>query len=63
MADGFKTEDLRGDAVSPFVEEVPSGFGSLRAIRHSAVLSKSPAFWSRPTMPLGSHPAQWPARG
>src|SRR5437763_10751043 len=63
IADGFKAEDLKGDAVSPFVEEVPSGFGSLRAIRHSAVLSKTPAFWSRPAMLLGSHPPQWPARG
>ena len=63
MADGFNAEDLKGEAVSPFVEEVPSGFGSLRAIRHSAALSKTPAFWSRPAMPLGSHPPQWPARG
>jgi len=63
VAHGFKTEDLRGDAVSPFVEEVASGFGPLRAVRHSATLSKTPAFWARPAMPLGSHPPQWPPRG
>ncbi len=62
VADGFKTEDLKGDAVSPFVEEVASGFGPLRAVSHSATLSKTPAFWARPAMPLGSHPPQWPAR-
>src|SRR6202790_1204986 len=62
VPDGFKTEDLKGDAVRPFVEEVPSGFGPLRSIRHSAQLSKTPAFWARPAMPLGSHPPQWPAR-
>jgi crotonobetainyl-CoA:carnitine CoA-transferase CaiB-like acyl-CoA transferase len=62
VADGFKTEDLKGDAVSPFVEEVPSGFGPLRSISHSAALSKTPAFWARPAMPLGSHPPQWPSR-
>jgi crotonobetainyl-CoA:carnitine CoA-transferase CaiB-like acyl-CoA transferase len=62
VAEGFKTEDLKGDAVMPFVEEVPSGFGPLRAVRHSAVLSKTPAFWARPAMPLGSHSPQWPAR-
>jgi CoA-transferase family III len=61
-ADGLKTEDLQGDAVKPFLEEVPSGFGPLRSVRHSAVLSKTPAFWARPAMPLGSHPPQWPAR-
>jgi crotonobetainyl-CoA:carnitine CoA-transferase CaiB-like acyl-CoA transferase len=62
VADAFKTEDLKGDAVSPFVEELPSGFGPLRAISHSAKLSATPAFWARPAMPLGSHPPQWPAR-
>ena len=62
VADGLKTEDLKGDAVGPFIEEVPSGFGPLRAVSHSAMLSKTPAFWSRPAMPLGSHPPQWPAR-
>jgi crotonobetainyl-CoA:carnitine CoA-transferase CaiB-like acyl-CoA transferase len=62
VADGLKTEDLKGDAVGPFIEEVPSGFGPLRAVSHSAVLSKTPAFWARPAMPLGSHPPQWPPR-
>jgi crotonobetainyl-CoA:carnitine CoA-transferase CaiB-like acyl-CoA transferase len=61
VADGLKTEDLRGDAVAPLIEELPSGFGPLRSVRHSAVLSKTPAFWARPAMPLGSHPPQWPA--
>jgi crotonobetainyl-CoA:carnitine CoA-transferase CaiB-like acyl-CoA transferase len=62
VADGFKTADLKGDAVAPFVEEVPSGFGPLRAVSHSAALSKTRAFWARPAMQLGSHPPQWPAR-
>jgi crotonobetainyl-CoA:carnitine CoA-transferase CaiB-like acyl-CoA transferase len=62
VADGFRTEDLKADAVLPFVEELPSGFGPLRSVRHSAALSKTPAFWARPAMPLGSHPPQWPAR-
>jgi crotonobetainyl-CoA:carnitine CoA-transferase CaiB-like acyl-CoA transferase len=63
LSDGFKAEELKGDAVSAFLEEVPSGFGPLRAVSHSAVLSKTPAFWARPAMPLGSQPAQWPIRG
>jgi crotonobetainyl-CoA:carnitine CoA-transferase CaiB-like acyl-CoA transferase len=62
VADGFTTEDLKAEAVMPFVEEVPSGFGLLRSINHSARLSQTPAFWARPAMPLGSHPPQWPAR-
>jgi crotonobetainyl-CoA:carnitine CoA-transferase CaiB-like acyl-CoA transferase len=62
VSDGFKTADLKGEVVSPFVEEVTSGFGPLRSVSHSAALSKTPAFWARPAMPLGSHPPQWPAR-
>jgi crotonobetainyl-CoA:carnitine CoA-transferase CaiB-like acyl-CoA transferase len=62
VADGFKTEDLKGETVKPLIEEVPSGFGPLRSVSPSAQLSKTPAFWARPAMPLGSHPPQWPAR-
>jgi crotonobetainyl-CoA:carnitine CoA-transferase CaiB-like acyl-CoA transferase len=37
-----------------------SGFGKLRAIRHAAQLSETPAGWARPAVPLGSHPPRWP---
>ena len=60
VADGLKTGDLKGEAVKPFTEEFPSGFGALRSVTHAAILSKTPAFWARPAMPLGSHPPQWP---
>jgi len=63
IAGGFSTEDaLKGEVVAPFMEEMDSGFGPLRAVRHAAILSQTPAFWARPAMPLGSHPTQWPAR-
>ena len=63
VADGLGAEDLKGEAVMPFVEQMQSGFGPLAAIRHAAQLSKTPAFWSRPTVPLGTtDPPQWPAR-
>ena len=62
VADGYAIEDLKGEAVKPFIEEADSGFGPLRSVRHSALLSKTPAFWARPAMPLGSHPPQWPPR-
>lgn len=60
---GLNTPDLTGEAVhAAFMETVSSGFGTLKAVRHSAVLSKTPAQWRRPAMPLGSHPPQWPRR-
>src|SRR5579863_2107916 len=60
--DGLKTEELKGEAIKPFSEEMQSGFGPMQAIRHAAQLSKTPAFWTRPAMPLGSHAPQWPPR-
>src|SRR5215831_9679523 len=63
VADGLKTKDLTAEAVLPFVEEQPSGFGMLRTVSHAAKLSKTPGFWARPAMPLGSHPPEWPTRG
>jgi crotonobetainyl-CoA:carnitine CoA-transferase CaiB-like acyl-CoA transferase len=62
VAGGLDTRDLTGEDVAPFLEEMDSGFGRLQAVSHSAILSKTPAFWARPAMPLGSHPPQWPAR-
>ena len=62
VADGFKTPEMKDETVAPFLEDVASGFGPLRSVSHSAVLSKTQAFWARPAMPLGSHPPQWPAR-
>jgi hypothetical protein len=61
--DGLKTPDLPAGAVQPFLEESSSGFGPLHAVSHAAILAKTPAFWSRPAMPLGSHAPQWPLRG
>lgn len=62
IADGLGTEDLKAEAVTPFIEEVASGFGPLCSVRHSVQLSKTAARWTRPAMPLGSHPPQWPPR-
>jgi crotonobetainyl-CoA:carnitine CoA-transferase CaiB-like acyl-CoA transferase len=50
---------LRPDAL-PFTQESASGFGTLRAVRPSAMLERTPAGWTRPSMPPGTHPAVWP---
>ena len=62
VADGLKTEDLKSEVIRPLFEDMPSGFGPLSAVSHSARLSTTPAFWARPAMPLGSHAPEWPAR-
>ena len=62
LADGLAAPELSRAAISSFVEDMPSGFGMLSAVRHAAVLSQTPASWSRPAVPLGSDPAEWPGR-
>ncbi|MBN8963230.1 MAG: CoA transferase [Rhizobiales bacterium] len=60
---GLETPDIAADAVASFIEESDSGFGRLRAVRHSAILSRTPAMWSRPSVPLGHDAPEWPPRG
>jgi hypothetical protein len=63
ITEALNTRDFTGEEVMPFIEEAASGFGPLRSVKHSANLSKTPAFWARPAMPLGSHKPQWEAAG
>jgi crotonobetainyl-CoA:carnitine CoA-transferase CaiB-like acyl-CoA transferase len=60
--DGFAQDDLKSEAVRPFMADLASGFGVLNAVRHSAILSKTPAHWARPAVPIGSDRAEWPVR-
>jgi crotonobetainyl-CoA:carnitine CoA-transferase CaiB-like acyl-CoA transferase len=62
LAGGLSAADYDKDIVQGFIQDEASGFGPLRSVSHSAMLSKTPAHWVRPAMPLGSHPPQWPAR-
>jgi hypothetical protein len=62
VPDGLAQADIKADAVEPFMEDVPSGFGPLHAVKHSAILSKTPAYWARPAVPLGTDKPEWPAR-
>jgi crotonobetainyl-CoA:carnitine CoA-transferase CaiB-like acyl-CoA transferase len=62
LDDGPKAPDYDKETVEALIEDLPSGFGPLRSVRHAARLSKTPAHWARPAMPLGSHPPQWPGQ-
>lgn len=59
--DGRRTPDLTLDAVQDLMADMDSPYGRLRHVVPAAQLSETPAFWSRPTVPLGTHPAAWPA--
>lgn len=59
LENGLNAPDIAGDAVDSFVEDTPSGFGVLSAVRHAAVLGGTPAIWARPAVPLGTDPPVW----
>jgi crotonobetainyl-CoA:carnitine CoA-transferase CaiB-like acyl-CoA transferase len=48
------------EAVADLMEGSQSGWGSLHAVQHSAVLAQTPARWDRPSVPLGTHHPSWP---
>lgn len=59
--DGLAYPDPSRDDVRDLLMEMPSGFGTLSAVRHPAELSLTPPYWARPSVPLGTDPPVWPA--
>jgi hypothetical protein len=51
--------DAAAPEFAPYVETHASGFDELTALRHAAMLSATPAAWSRPSMPPGTHALAW----
>ena len=51
--------DMSRPDFAPFLDTSASGFGELKAVQHSAKLGGTPAQWTRPSMPPGSHPPRW----
>ena len=58
---GREARDLTPEDIADLMQESPSPFGRLRHLVPAAHLSETPAYWSRPSVPLGSHPPVWPA--
>ena len=56
IQDGFAAK--RPDFAA-FAEESDSGFGRLRALRHSAQLERTPARWDRLSVPPGTDAPSW----
>jgi crotonobetainyl-CoA:carnitine CoA-transferase CaiB-like acyl-CoA transferase len=59
--DGLACADPGFDEVRDRLEDSTSGFGRITATRHAAVMEETPARWTRPSVPLGTHAPVWPA--
>jgi crotonobetainyl-CoA:carnitine CoA-transferase CaiB-like acyl-CoA transferase len=58
--DGVMCPDPRSADIRDLLEEAPSGFGQLTAVRHAATMSETPPRWVRSSVPLGTHAPAWP---
>jgi len=58
--DGRRAPRLALDDVQDLLADVDTPFGRLRHVVPAARLSETPAFWCRPTVPLGTHDPAWP---
>jgi crotonobetainyl-CoA:carnitine CoA-transferase CaiB-like acyl-CoA transferase len=57
---GFNCPEPTGEDIRASLDEMDTPFGRLTFVRHAARLSETPAFWSRPPVPLGTHAPVWP---
>jgi len=61
LENGFACRTPSRDDVADLLEGNASPFGAMKAVRHTAQLSETPAAWLRPSVPLGTHPPIWPS--
>lgn len=60
IENGFSALDPKREDIADFLETLPSGFGTLSAVRHAAHLSLTPCYYDRAAMPSGTHELSWP---
>jgi hypothetical protein len=60
--DGLATPDLKPEDVADLMETTETPWGRMLAVAPAARLSATPGAWTRPPVPLGTHPPEWPAR-
>jgi crotonobetainyl-CoA:carnitine CoA-transferase CaiB-like acyl-CoA transferase len=60
LDDGLAAADPTFADIADLVEEMDSPQGRITYVRHAARLSVTPAHWSRPPVPLGTHAPVWP---
>ena len=53
--------DLSDEVIARLCTTVDSPLGAIRYLAPIVKMSETPTFWARPPVPLGYHPAAWPA--
>jgi crotonobetainyl-CoA:carnitine CoA-transferase CaiB-like acyl-CoA transferase len=60
LPQGFDCPEPAGEEIKALLEVLGTSFGRLSFIRHAARMSETPAGWTRPSVPLGTHAPVWP---
>ncbi|AOY93216.1 carnitine dehydratase [Cupriavidus sp. USMAA2-4] len=60
---GLAAPEQRFEDIGDLLMTLPSGFGELTVVRHAGQLAQTPARWVLPSVPLGTHAAEWLPRG
>jgi crotonobetainyl-CoA:carnitine CoA-transferase CaiB-like acyl-CoA transferase len=59
VADGFSAADPGPAEIADRLEDSPSAFGRLTAVKHAATLPDTPAAWTLPATPFGHDAPGW----
>lgn len=60
LPNGLDCPDPKAADVADLLEDMDTPFGTLRHVRHAAILSRTPARWTRPPTRLGAAAPLWP---
>jgi crotonobetainyl-CoA:carnitine CoA-transferase CaiB-like acyl-CoA transferase len=60
LPQGFDCPEPTREKIKVLLEAMDTPFGRLSYIGHAARLSETPARWTRPSVPLGTHAPVWP---
>jgi crotonobetainyl-CoA:carnitine CoA-transferase CaiB-like acyl-CoA transferase len=61
--EGPEAPDLRLEDIADLIQTSATSWGEMRHVAPAARLSETPAYWARPSGPLGTHPPVWPEFG
>src|SRR3546814_8764944 len=59
--DGMAHPDLKPETIGDLIQVTETPFGRIAHVAPAARLPETPPYWSRQSVPLGPHPAEWPA--
>jgi crotonobetainyl-CoA:carnitine CoA-transferase CaiB-like acyl-CoA transferase len=61
LSHGFAAADPKLANIGDLIASADTPFGRVTYVRHAGLMAQTPAYWTRPPVPLGTHAPVWPA--